>query len=433
MELRALLQQEMNANPVLEESEPQVESTDEEWDNELEALEQMNEEWREYFSQSQFSNSMNSEQAEEKRQFLFDSQISHPSLTDILMEQLHLTTTDPEVLRAGEEIIGNIDTDGYLKATNEELTTGAQLTEEIIIKALDLIQSFHPPGIAARDLRECLLIQLKLKGMNHSIEYQIIDEAMDLLGRKKYQEISRKFKLSSERTHEILANIKTLQPKPGLAYSKPEAQNIVQAEAAILKNEDGEWEVILNSDPVPRLRISNTYKDLLADSHRDPNLKNYLKDRVRSGKFLIKCMHQRQHTLESILKEVVLLQQDFLENGPKSLKPLTMSRIAQSVGVHETTVSRASANKYVTTPWGVLPMKYFFTSGYRTEDGSKMSNTSVKEAINELVSKEDKAKPLSDSDIVSTLKDRGIKLARRTVAKYRAELNILPSNLRKES
>ncbi|MEM6886081.1 MAG: RNA polymerase factor sigma-54, partial [Verrucomicrobiota bacterium] len=431
MELRSMIQQEMSANPVLEENEPFLENSEDEWDRELEELQQIDQEWRDYFSQSQYTNSQRSEKAEEKRQFLFDSQISQASLSDILKEQLHLASYDPEILRAGDHIIGNIDPDGYLEASIEEIESNTGLKETTIETALELIQSFHPSGVGARNLRECLLIQLKQRGMLNTTEYQVIDKSLDLLGRKKYQEISRKYKMTQERTQEVLGNIKLLQPKPGLAYSESQPHNIVQAEAAIIKNDDGEWEILLNSDPVPKLRISNTYKDLLSESYRDANLKNYLKEQIRSGKFLIKCMHQRQHTLELILKEVVKTQYEFLEKGPRYLKPLTMNRIAQTVGVHETTVSRASANKYVETPWGVLPIKYFFTSGYRTDDGSRMSNTSVKDAINELVSKEDKAKPLSDSDIVSTLKKDGIKLARRTVAKYRSELNILPSNLRK--
>lgn len=433
MELRNLLQQEMSTNPVLEENENISESKDEEWDQELEELQQIDQEWRDYFSQSQYSNSLRSEEAEQKRQFLFDSQISHASLAEILTEQLILSAESKEIISAGHEIIGNIDPEGYLQATTSEIAESSQLPLETIEESLSLVQSFHPPGVAARNLKECLLLQLKHRGMAESLEYQIIDQSLDLLSRKKYVEISRKYKLTQEKTQEILANIKLLQPKPGLAYAESEPQNVIQAEAAIRKDENGEWQVFLNSDPVPKLRISNTYKDLLSESYSDPKLKTYLKERIRSGKFLIKCIHQRQHTLESILKEVIKTQQDFLEKGPKFLKPLTMNRIAQSVGVHETTVSRAAANKYVETPWGVIPIKYFFTSGYRTDDGSRMSNTSVKEAINELVAREDKTKPLSDTDIVSTLKQQGIKLARRTVAKYRAELGILPSNLRKES
>ncbi|MEM6821282.1 MAG: RNA polymerase factor sigma-54 [Verrucomicrobiota bacterium] len=431
MELRALMRQEMEGNPVLEETQPENQESDEEWEKEIDEMRQHDEEWREYFVQQQGAGRPSSEE-EKRRQFIFDSLVDQPSLSDHLLEQLTLNTHAPDIQKIGKEIIGNIDQDGFLKALPEEIAEETQTDIESVSHTLELIQSFHPPGVAARDLRESLLIQLKLRGKEHSPEFQIVAGFLDLLGRKRYQEIARKCKLSLERVQEAAAFIARLQPKPGLAFHAEDPQNVVQPEAAILKHE-GTWVVQLNRDPVPRLRISDSYKDLLSQSHSDANLKNYLKERIRAGKFLIKSIHQRQQTIEDILNEVVEQQTDFLENGVSHLKPLTMNRVAQSVGVHETTVSRAVANKYIDTPWGVLPMKFFFTSGYRTDDGSRMSNTSVKEAISELIGKEDKSKPLSDTEIVSTLKQRGIKLARRTVAKYRSELNILPSNLRKES
>lgn len=432
MELRALMQQEMQANPVLEDIAEAPEESDEEWDKELDEIRQHDEDWREYFTQSQGSNASYSSEAEKKRQFLFDSQIAQPSLSEHLLDQLLLSTDEESIQKAGEEIIGNIDDDGLLQSDVEEIAEATGLSRETVHSALELIQSFHPPGIAARDLKECLLIQLSLRGLKESIEYQIVEENLDLLGRKRFQELAKKYKVSGDRIREAASLIGGLQPKPGLAFSPDEPQNVVQPEASIFRHE-GKWQVQLNADPVPRLRISPSYKDLLAESHKDINLKEYLRDRIRAGKFLIKCIHQRQETIEGILREVIEQQQDFLEEGPSKLKPLTMSRVAQAVGVHETTVSRAIANKYVNTPWGVIPMKYFFTSGYRTDDGSRMSNTSVKEAIQQLVGDENKSSPLSDTDIVSILKKQGIHLARRTVAKYRAELNILPSNLRRES
>lgn len=432
MELRSLMQQEMQANPVLEDVTDVSEPTDDDWDKELDEIRQDDEDWREYFAQSRETQGTFSSDAEKKRQFLFDSQIAQPSLSEHLLDQLLLSTDNATIQMAGEEIIGNIDDDGFLKSEISEMASNANLAPEVIQTALDLIQTFHPPGIAARNLRECLLIQLSLRGLTESIEYQIVDKNLQLLARKRFQELSKKYKVSVERIREAAALIGRLQPKPGLAFSPDEPQNIVQAEAAIFQHE-GEWIAQLNADPVPRLRISPAYKDLMAESHRDNQLKNYLKERIRAGKFLIKCIHQRQQTIEDILKEIIERQLDFLEEGPSKLKPLTMSRVAQAAGVHETTVSRAIANKYVETPWGVVPMKYFFTSGYRTDDGNRMSNTSVKEAIQKLVANEDKTSPLSDTAIVSNLKKEGIHLARRTVAKYRSELNILPSNLRRAS
>ena len=194
---------------------------------------------------------------------------------------------------------------------------------------------------------------------------------------------------------------------------------------------DGEYLITLNGDQIPHLRISNTYKDLMAQDGNKDEVKDYIREKIRGGKFLIKSIHQRQQTISNIAHEIVKRQHEFLELGSSALKPLTMMQIAEVVGVHETTVSRAISGKYISTPQGVFEMKYFFTPGYQTAEGASMSNTSVKDAITDLVKTEDPKKPLSDKEIVEVLSGRGIPIARRTVAKYRIELNILPSNMRK--
>jgi RNA polymerase sigma-54 factor len=193
----------------------------------------------------------------------------------------------------------------------------------------------------------------------------------------------------------------------------------------------GGWIISLNGDQIPHLRISNTYKDLMAQQGNKDEVRDYIRDKIRNGKFLIKSIHQRQQTISNIAHEIVKRQMEFLDKGPSGLKPMTMVQIADAVGVHETTVSRAISGKYMSTPHGVFEMKYFFTPGYQTADGAAMSNTSVKGVIAELVAKEDPKNPLSDKEIVDMLKEKGIPIARRTVAKYRNELNILPSNMRK--
>ncbi|MEM9443988.1 MAG: RNA polymerase factor sigma-54 [Verrucomicrobiota bacterium] len=431
LELRTLVQQELVANPVLDESQPEKETSEEEdWDKELEELRQHDEDWREYFSQNAPS-SYTSAEAQERRQFLFDSQVEQETLSDHLLGQLTLSTNNEEVLRVGEEIIGNVDDDGFFKASLEEVAMAAQVQIKVAHETLDLIQTFHPPGIAAMDLRETLMIQLRQRGKERDLEYQIVKNSLSELGRKRYQDLARRYKASLTQIQEAATYISNLQPRPGASFSPDQPQNVVQPEAAFVER-DGNWTVQLNDEPVPRLRISDTYKDLLGKNAKDSGLRDYLRDKIRAGKFLIKCLHQRQSTISSILQQIAHKQVDFLNNGVSELKPLTMSQVADIVGVHETTVSRAIANKYVQTPWGIFPIKYFFTSGYQTADGKSLANTSIKDAIADLVSREDLAKPLSDSEIVKVLKERGIDLARRTVAKYRAELNILPSNLRKQ-
>ena len=284
--------------------------------------------------------------------------------------------------------------------------------------------------MAARDLRECLLIQIQRLGKSEELEAAIVGQCLGELGRKKYQDIARTLKVPLERVQAAAQFIATLQPRPGSSLQLRRQAEHRAGGAGVQKNGD-DWIVVMNDDPVPRLRISDTYKDLLVNNGHDPNLREYLKEKIRAGKFLIKCLHQRQTTIFNIATEIVKRQRAFFDEGVAHLKPLTMNQIAEVVGVHETTVSRAIANKYVQTPYGLFDLKYFFTPGYQTASGEVMSNTSVKDAIQDLIARESTNKPLSDQEIVKILSERGIPLARRTVAKYRAELGLLPSNLRR--
>ncbi|HEV3272686.1 MAG TPA: RNA polymerase factor sigma-54 [Candidatus Methylacidiphilales bacterium] len=432
MELQSLVQQEIEINPVLEESPDEVkpEADAEDWDKQLKELRQKDEEWREYFAQSNTPATTYNPEAAERRQFLFDSQVEAPHLSDHLLRQLTLSTSNPEMIRVGEEIIGNVDDAGFLKVPLVEAAQSARVDYPVAQAALDLIQTFDPVGVAARDLRECLLIQIRRLGKGEELEAQIVSQCLAELGRKKYQDIARSLKVPMERVQAAAQFIATLQPRPGSSFSSEDKQNIVQAELSVQKIGD-EWTVVMNDDPVPRLRISDTYKDLLVNNGHDVNLREYLKEKIRAGKFLIKCLHQRQTTIFNIATEIVKRQRAFFDQGVAHLKPLTMNQVAEVVGVHETTVSRAIANKYVQTPYGLFDLKYFFTPGYQTASGEVMSNTSVKDAIQDLIARESASKPLSDQEIVKILSERGIPLARRTVAKYRSELGLLPSNLRR--
>ena len=294
---------------------------------------------------------------------------------------------------------------------------------------LEVVQSFHPVGVAARDLRECLLIQLRRIGKEHSLEYRIVDRHLEDLGKHRIPEIARRLGTTTENVQRAANFIATLDPRPGQIFA-PDPNNYVLPDVTVEKI-SGEWQVSLNGDQIPRLRISNTYKDLMSQEGNGNEVKDYIRDKIRSGKFLIKSIHQRQQTISNIAHEIVARQRDFLDQGPSALRPLTMVQIAEAVGVHETTVSRAISGKYMATPHGVFEIKYFFTPGYQTADGEAMSNTSVKGTLAELVRGEDPHNPLSDKEIVEILVERGIPIARRTVAKYRTELNILPSNMRK--
>jgi len=435
LELRSLIQQEMEVNPVLEESlEEAKPESEEDWENKetqaaAEAAAEHDEDWKEYFAQSKATTPYTAEDAE-RRRFFFDSQVEHENLAAHLTAQLTLATDQPDLLQAGREIIGSLDEEGFLTATLDEVAMSAQVPVAAVQQALAVIQTFDPIGVASRDLRECLLIQLDRLGKAEDVEAAIVSHHIQELGRKKYQEIARALRIPTERVLQAANFIATLQPRPGSTFAAEDKRNIVQTELAVQKVSN-QWAVVLNDEAVPRLRISDTYKDLLATDGHDAKVREYLKDKIRSGKFIIKCLHLRQQTLFNIASAIVERQHEFFEHGSAFLKPLTMSQIAEAVGVHETTVSRAIANKYVQTPWGVFDLKYFFTPGYQTSSGELLSNTSVKEAIQELVSRENTHKPLSDQEIVTILSEKGIPLARRTVAKYRSELNILPSNLRR--
>ena len=443
LELRNLVQQEMETNPVLEElpeesganerSEAEA-AADENFRNEFEKLASLDEEWRDYMAQSAGSNfdgRRGSKDADEKRQFLFDSIPVQETLQQNLIAQLNQTVLSADDRKAAELIIGNIDDDGFLQSTTDEMALNSGIPQDDFERVLGLIQTFHPAGVGARDLRECLLMQLRRQGKEHSLEHRIVSEHMDDLGRHRFVEIARRMAISVEDVQKAADNIARLNPRPGQIFAAA-PQNYVLPDV-IVEKVDGEYQISFNNEQIPHLRISNLYKDIIASGDaQTSDVKDYIRDKIRSGKFLIRSIHQRQQTILNIAQQIVSRQRDFLEHGASHLKPMTMAEVADAVGVHETTVSRAVSGKYMATPHGVFEMKYFFTSGYQTATGESLSNTSVKQAILDLVKHESGSAPLSDHQIVEILSERGIPIARRTVAKYRSELNILPSHMRRK-
>ncbi|MEP6602508.1 MAG: RNA polymerase factor sigma-54 [Spartobacteria bacterium] len=439
LELRNLVQQEMETNPVLEElsneaspeekTEPKSKSSDDEFKAEFDQLAKLDEEWRDYMAQSS-SYSGRSQEAEDKRQFFFDSIATQETLQQHLMGQLDQTSLNGDDRKTAELIIGNVDDNGFLQTNPEEMALNTGIPQEDFENMLTLIQSFYPPGVGAQDLRECLLIQLKREGKQSSLEYKIISEHMQDLGKRRFPEVARRMGISVEQVQKCANSIAQLDPRPGAIFATA-PQNYVLPDVTVEKI-NGEYQVILNGEQIPHLRISNTYKDIMSQDGNGSEVKDYIRDKIRSGKFLIKSIHQRQQTISNIAHQIVSRQREFFEHGSSHLKPMTMVQIADAVGVHETTVSRAISGKYMATAQGVFEMKYFFTPGYQTASGESMSNTSVKEAILDLVKEEDGNAPLSDKEIVEILSQRGIPIARRTVAKYRTELNILPSNMRRK-
>src|SRR5947208_865333 len=443
LELRNLVQQEMETNPVLEElpDQPATDerseaepSADDNFNDEFQKLASLDEEWRDYMAQwASYSSdgSRSSREARDKRQFLFDSIPVQETLQQNLIGQLNQSLLSASDRKAAALIIGNIDDNGFLQSTPDEMALNSGIPKEDFEKMLTLIQSFYPAGVGARDLRECLLLQLQRQGKENTLEYKIVSEYMEDLGRRRFPEIARRMGISVEEVQKAANNIARLNPRPGQVFAAA-PQNYVLPDVVVEKV-DGDYQIILNNEQIPHLRISNLYKDIIASGNtQSSEVKNYVRDKIRSGKFLIRSIHQRQQTIINIAQQIVSRQRDFIEHGPSHLKPMTMAEVAEAVGVHETTVSRAVSGKYMATPQGVFEMKYFFTGGYQTATGESLSNTSVKQAILDLVKHESGSAPLSDHEIVEILSERGIPIARRTVAKYRSELNILPSHMRRK-
>ena len=400
-------------------------------EDEFAILREMEEDLREHFAQEydEGTRSGNNVEAEQKRKFFFDSIVSETSLQEYLMDQLKLCDISEGEHEAVEYLIGSLDENGFLGSELSDLSLASGLPLMDLQGGLETLCSFDPVGIGSKDLQDCLLRQLTLREQGECVAATIVRDHFKLLIRRRVPELSRKLSLSTDAIHKAIETIAELDPAPGRRFA--EDQNRTVAPDARIEKIGGEWTITLNDEFIPRLRINRTYKDLMAKGKLDSKEKEYLKNQIRSGKFLISSIEQRQRTIERIARSILDFQGEFFEKGSGSLKPLTMATVAQEIGVHETTVSRAIAQKYIETPHGLFEFKYFFTPGYEATDGKLVSNTSVKEIIADLISQENPTKPLSDREIVDVLKEREIKIARRTVAKYREELGILPTNLRR--
>ncbi len=449
MELRATIQEELNTNPVLEEAqneekaidsnieditkdiEKQSSDYDDNFQEEFEKLKKLDEEWKEYYHQT-YSIKKLTAIDEEKRRFFQNSITVGESLHEHLLKQLRMTLSDETLLKIGEEIIGNIDDNGYLRANLENIAQKLNVTVEKVEEVLKVIQTFHPLGVGARNLKECLLLQLERAEDDTTIIRKIIENHLDDLAKKKYPLIAKKLKISIKDVKKASEFISSLEPKPGRIFSK-EASQYITPDIFIIRNEEtGDYEVVLNDDRIPHLRISSFYSKLVENKDVPQQTKDYIKEKIKSGMWLIKNIYQRQQTLYRITEYIVKVQKKFFDDGIAYLKPLTMQEVADALGLHESTVSRAIANKYAQTPRGLFQLKYFFTSKIRTENGEAASSRSIKQKIKELIENEDKRKPLSDQEIIEKLREENIVIARRTVAKYRKEMNILPSHMRKE-
>jgi RNA polymerase sigma-54 factor len=425
MELRQLVTAELESNPTLEEEPRDVSH---EPDGEDSRKTELSDQWNEYYAQRATSEPWTAE-AQARRQHFFDSQTKAPTLQQHLLEQMNGSDMSAQDSGVALVVIGNIDDQGYLRATTGEIASQAGCREEEAEKVIEIVQGFDPAGVGARSLSECLFIQLRRSGRQYSLESRIVQHYLEELSRRKLPEIAKLCHVSLGDVQNAAEAIASLEPRPGRPFSSEEEQTILPD--VIVERDGDDYTVSLNDEEIPSLRIGDRYKDMLSQSAADREVRDYLREKIRGGRFFIRCVQQRQHTLLNIAREIVARQRDFFDLGPANLRPMTMSNVAQAVGVHETTVSRAVSGKYLASPRGLFELKYFFTSGYTTSDGESVSNESVRQAIAEIVRAEDARHPLSDQDIVAMLSERGLPIARRTVAKYRDQLGILPSHLRK--
>jgi RNA polymerase sigma-54 factor len=446
VELRTSILEELQANPLLEElpidsisveehrdaSNENERDADEELDfnaEDFSTLERMSEDMREQFAQENTGQSHSSED-EERRDYFLNSLTQSVSLQQHLIEQAELTDCSEAEREALEYLIGSLDDNGYLTETISNIALTSRIPYGTVQSAAVLLKTFDPPGIGTENMEDCLATQLELRGRGDSLAAKILREHFNLLVRRRVLELKRKTGASPEDIQDAIEEISTLEPAPGKRFSA-DSNAVIEPDVTVYQDEYDEWQVVLNNDYIPRLRISSVYKDMLAKGNLSKTEKDFMLERMRSGKFLINSIEQRQQTIERITREILKFQGEFFEVGVSKLRPLTMNTIAETVGVHETTVSRAIANKYIRTPHGVFPFKYFFTPGYKAGNGESVSNKTIKDMISQIIEEENPAKPFSDQSIVDQLKTKKIEIARRTVAKYREELGILPTNLRR--
>jgi RNA polymerase sigma-54 factor len=444
LELLETICQEMETNPILEEQpagstdeEPRTEGEKDEASEDTPDLPEVTVEeharddvdWESYIDE--YNTGWAESPFDQRESPPFESVTStKTSLYSHLTWQLNMSNLDEAQREIGVHVIGNLDEDGYLDSPLEEIALSVGHPLEKVEETLSIIQNFDPIGVAARDMRECLLIQARFQNLGGTIvETLIMDHLGDLEDRKLGQ-IAKKLSVPVE---EILAAVSVLQglePKPGRSYSEDDTIYITP-DIYVFKVGD-DYEIVQNEDGLPKLRINSYYKEILRskDSVSD-NAKTYIQEKLRSAAWLIKSIHQRQRTIYRVTESIVRFQRNFLDNGITSLKPLVLRDVAEDIQMHESTVSRVTTNKYVYTPQGVFELKFFFNSSISSLDGEAIASESVKEQIRNIIKAEKKRKPYSDQEISEVLKKMNIKVARRTVAKYRELMGILPSRKRR--
>jgi len=442
LELSDLLNQEMVENPLLEEiptedlQQTDAAATAEKAEAEQPQKTEKSDNWDdsdyEYFFGDYLDDGYRPHAPQEVKELppIENTLSTGSSLTDHLMWQLSLQTNDDLLREIGGAILGNLDDDGYLVASLDEIAAMGNWAIADVQRALAQVQSFDPIGVAARDLQECLLLQIRHLGLEGTPTERIVADHLRLLQNHQVPEISRKLGIPIEDLKEHIEVIRHLDPKPGSRFNPTQSQYVIP-DVYVVKLED-QYVALLNEDGLPQMRISPVYRRLLdKNAENSDETRAYVKDKFRSALWLIKSVEQRQKTIHKVATSIINFQKDFLDHGIEHLRPLVLRDVANDIGMHESTVSRVVTNKYMHTPQGVFEMKYFFHSGISSSYGESVSSVTIKQRIRKIIEAEDPRKPLSDSKIVSILQREGLVLARRTIAKYREELKIPTSNQRK--
>jgi RNA polymerase sigma-54 factor len=456
LDLQQHLKQELLNNPFLEMVEPEEEDDDEEGAEVAEepAAEEQEKDgkdeidWEEILLDG-FDAGGRREEHEEK-EYYEPVTVDTRDLSDHLTDQIALLDLNERQTFLADEFIGNINEDGYLacpieeilRGINEEVARAAEAagfaedrplplyTEQEAQEMLGTIQSLDPPGVGARDLRECLMLQLKDAGLEHSVPFRLVRDCFDELINHRWSEISKRFGISPADVQKAADEIAKLDPKPGLVYSSANDNYIIPD--LIVEKIDGKYHIFLNDANLPRLKLSRAYQEIARDKKKfEGENKEFISNKLNSANWMIQAIEQRRQTMLKVMNYIVDRQRDFFEKGVQYLKPLTLREVAEVINMHESTVSRVTNEKFVQTPRGVLPLKFFFSSGLSTTGGEDVSARGIKDQIQKLVENEDPKHPLTDQAIVNILKESGVQIARRTVAKYRDQLGVLSARMRK--
>jgi len=452
LELVDMISQEMKENPLLEEVEegrelaesetpmaeqeevetPPVPEVTQEVKGNGEGADEFD--WENYLENSNltpFQKSSPSSPDGEERPSFENFLTKRTTLTDHLQWQLQLSHFTDQEHEVGTWIIGNLDEDGYLRISLEDICSETNLPLEVVEKVLRKIQQFDPVGVAARDLKECLLIQLEQMAPRDLLAEKIVSEYLALLKNRNYPAIAKRLGVSLDRVNRAASLISKLDPKPGKAFGGEVIQEIIP-DVYVYKVE-GDYVIYQNDDGVPRLRVSSLYRNILSSNRVAPEGdRKYIQEKLRSALWLIRSIHQRQRTIYKVTKSIVKFQRDFLDKGIQFLKPLVLRDVAEDIQMHESTISRVTHNKYVHTPQGIYELKFFFNAGITSMQGETLASESVKNLVREIIAKEDPRKPYSDEKLVQILQGMNIHIARRTVSKYREMMKILSSNERRK-